>query len=168
MTCAFTGPRNPPFLFMEGFSYYEDLRARLEKEITLLCEQGVTYFYCGMALGCDQLCAEIVLVLKPDFPDIQLHAAVPFRNYAIGWIPESQARYTDLLGRCDKITCLSEEYRKDCYLARNRWVVNQADCLLAVCNPESIPRRSGTGATVRYAQAQGKRIVFVPALAIAT
>ena len=122
----------------------------------------MTDFYCGMALGCDQLCAEIVLERKLMFPGIRLHAAVPFPGQAIAWPIAQRARYTGLLHRCDTVTCLYESYREGCYLARNRWMVDRADRLLAVCDPARIPWRSGTGATVRHAQAQGKPVVFVP------
>jgi len=162
MTCAFTGPRQLPFPQRLGNPDFDDLCLLLQKEITLLIEQGVTDFYCGMAPGCDQLCAEILLGLKREFPGIRLHAAVPFPGQAIRWAPAQRARYSGLLHRCDTVTCLYESYREDCYLARNRWMVDRASQLLAICDPARIPWRSGTGATVRYAQAQGNPIVFVP------
>jgi len=162
MTCAFTGPRQLPFPLTPGNPGFDDLCLRLQKEITLLCEQGVTDFYCGMALGTDQLCAEILLALKQGFPGARLHAAVPFPGPAIRWTPTQRARYSGLLNRCDTVTCLSDSYQDDCCLARNRWMVDRADELLAVCDPARISRRSGTGATVRYARSQGRRIVFVP------
>lgn len=161
MICAFTGPRLLPFPLTPGNPGFDDLCLRLQKEITLLCEQGVTDFYCGMALGADQLCAEILLELKQSFPGVRLHAAVPFPGQAIRWGKEQQARYYELQHRCDTVTCLSESYRDDCCLVRNRWMVDRADELLAVCDPGRISRRSGTGATVRYARSQGRRIVFV-------
>ena len=164
MTCAFTGPRpqSLPFQLVPGYPAYDRLRWRLQKEITLLCKQGVMDYYCGMAMGCDQLCAEILLEQKRNFPEVRLHAAVPFRGQADRWPPAEQARYADLLSKCDTVTCLSEEYRKGCCLERNRWMVDRAEGMLAVCDPARIPLYSGTGATVRYAQARGKSIVFVP------
>ena len=164
MTCAFTGLRELPLRMIDGDPAYDSLRLRLQKEITLLCEQGAADFYCGMALGADQLCAEILLDVKREFQEVRLHAAVPFRDQASRWSPTQQARYADILGRCDTVTVLCEEYQKDCCLARNRWMVKRAELLLAVCDPARVPWRSGTGAAVRYAQARGKGVVLVPPL----
>jgi len=80
MTCAFIGLRQLPFRIADSDPAYKDICLRLQKEITLLCEQGVTDFYCGMDMGADQLCAEILLGLKRAFPEVRLHAAVPFRG----------------------------------------------------------------------------------------
>ena len=162
MTCAFTGPRphNLQFLLYDDHQAYLSLRARIEKETTLLIEQGGTDFYCGMALGCDLLFAEIVLELKSVYP-VRLHAAIPYRRHTADWDPASQARCADLLGQCDSTVCLCETYQRDCFLERNRYMVDRAEILLAVCDPEHIPLRSGTGATARYARKQGKSVVFI-------
>ena len=46
------------------------------------------------------------------------------------------------------------------YYARNRFLVDHADLLLAVYDKET-HSRTGTGNTVRYAQGQGKPILFL-------
>ena len=53
-----------------------------------------------------------------------------------------------------------EEYSKDCYYIRNRYLVNHADIVLAVYDMQA-NKRSGTGYTVHYAQAQNKPIVAI-------
>ena len=164
MTCAFTGPRpqSLPFLHSNGSPAYDSLVKRLQKEINVLCEQGVREYYCGMAIDSDLLCGEIVVCSRARYPDIQLHAAIPFRGQAAGWGSVDVRRYQSLLAQCDTAVCLHEDYQNEYYLERNRYMVDRADILLAVCAPDCIPARLGTGATVRYAQAKGRRIVFIP------
>ena len=113
MTCAFTGPRpqNLPILLDPKPMAYFDLYRRLLKETTLLCKQGVTDFYCGMALGCDLLFAEIVIGLKKAYP-IKLHAAVPFRGQPDAWNRADRALYTFLLERCDSAVAFMRHIRK--------------------------------------------------------
>ena len=50
------------------------------------------------------------------------------------------------------------EYHKGCMLERNRYLVDHAFFLLAVYNGTW---RSGTGATVRYAQKLNKEIIII-------
>jgi len=135
---------------------------RLIKEIVALCDHGVRDFICGMALGADLLCGEIVASLKDRYPDINLHAAIPFRGQSDAWNLEDKERYRRLLKQCDTEDCPHEDIKNEYYLERNRKMVDACDVLLAVCDPDNIPFRSGTGATVRYAKIEGKQIVFVP------
>jgi len=166
MKCAFTGPRpqSLPFPCEEKNPGYDELIQRLRKEILALCEQGVRDFYCGMAIGVDLLCGEIVLSLKESCPDVRLHAVIPFRSQPDKWNSEDKRRYAEVLKGCDSSLCLHEDYNNEYYLERNRYMVDNSDMLLAVCDPENIPKRSGTGATIRYAQSQNKPVIFVPPL----
>jgi len=163
LKCAFTGPRpqSLPFRCHEDDPAYDDLTQRMIKEVVELCEQGVNEYYCGMALGADLLCCEIALSMKESYPNVTVNAVVPFRGQADKWSCEEQAWYKKLLKQCDTAVCLQEEYTEDCLLKRNRYLVDQSDLLVAICDPEKIPLRSGTGATVRYAQSKGKQIIFI-------
>ena len=53
---------------------------------------------------------------------------------------------------------MGQEYSKDCMLKRNRYLVEHSSFLLAVYNGT---RRSGTGATVRYAQQLNREIIMI-------
>lgn len=59
---AFTGHRIIPLVRQE------DVRVRLTAAVAFACESGMTYFYCGMALGIDMMASEVVLSLKAKFP----------------------------------------------------------------------------------------------------
>lgn len=53
-----------------------------------------------------------------------------------------------------------KKYCKDCYYIRNRYLVDHADIVLAVYDMQA-NKRSGTGYTVHYAQAQSKPIIVI-------
>jgi len=164
MKCAFSGPhpQSLPFICSDEDPSYDNLMQRLIKSVVELCAHGVREYYCGMALGIDLLCGEIVVSLKDSYPDIKLHAIIPFRGQENGWNDEDKERYTNLLKQCDSELCQHEEHKNEYYLERNCYMVDNADILLAVCDPNNIPMRSGTGATVRYAKSKNKHIIFVP------
>ena len=79
-------------------------------------------------------------------------AAPPHRN--IQWSEALRDRYFDIASKCDKETLLQQRYTPDCMHKRNRYMVDQADYIIAVWNGKP----SGTGKTVQYAQQQGKPV----------
>ena len=161
MTCGFTGPYVQDYLFLlyRDDPAYISLRQRLEKEIILLYEQGVTDFYCAMTHGADRFFAELVLDLREVYL-IKLHGVVAFRDQLEFWTGWPK-QYANLLPQCDSVAYLHEAYQPGCCRERNLCVVDRADILLAVCDPENMELRSGTGTTVRYARTKKRRIVFV-------
>ena len=76
------------------------------------------------------------------------------------WTPEQQTRYHALLDKSSDVFLTQEKYSKDCYYIRNRYLVDHADIVLAVYDM-GVNKRSGTGYTVHYAQAQGKTIIAI-------
>ena len=135
--CAFTGhrPQSLPFGFNEADDRCIALKQKLRDEIIRQIEEnGVTHFITGMAIGVDMFAAEIVLGLK--------------------WSEALRDRYFDIASKCDKETLLQQRYTPDCMHKRNRYMVDQADYIIAVWNGKP----SGTGKTVQYAQQQGKPV----------
>lgn len=156
-TCAFTGhrPQSLPFRFNEEDPRCIALKKELESRIErLICEEGVTHFISGMALGVDMYAAEIVLALKRRYPEITLEAAIPCETQAAKWPEHLRDRYFDIATKCDKETMLQTHYTPDCMKKRNQYMVDRADILLAVWNG----RASGTGQTVMYAREKGKPV----------
>lgn len=156
---SFTGYRPAKLgFFSEDDPMCVDLRERLAKKITELCEHGADEFYSGMALGVDTWCAQIVLELKKTRPQVRLTAVIPCRTQAERWSAAEKALYKDILSRCDKVMCISESYSKDCMLKRNRVLVDMCDVLLAVYDGKA----GGTAYTVNYAQKKGRKVLLVP------
>ena len=136
-SCAFTGHR----YLQEDFSLIE-----LEETLRSLIERGVNTFYNGMAIGFDLLCAECVLALKKEFPQIRLIACLPCSNQERGYSKTDKLRYNDILCKVDEYVLLSEAYYNGCMLTRNRYMADRADVLVAYIRRKT----GGTAYTVRY------------------
>ena len=106
-----------------------------------------------MAIGVDMYAAEIVPGLKAKY-NITLECAIPCETQAEKWSEPLRNRYFEIASKCDKETLLQQRYTPDCMHKRNRYMVDQADFIIAVWDG----RVSGTSKTVRYAQHQGKPI----------
>lgn len=93
----------------------------------------------------DMYAAEIVLGLKSRYKGIILEIAIPCESQAEKWTEEQRDRYFDIASKCDKETLIQHHYTADCMHKRNRYMVDQADFIIAVWDG----RPSGTGKTVQ-------------------
>lgn len=73
-SCCFTGHRvqKLPWRFNENDKRCKAMKKTLYLEIEKAILRGYKYFLCGMALGFDTYCAEIVLKLRKKYPSIKL------------------------------------------------------------------------------------------------
>ena len=166
-TCCFTGhrPQSLPFRLNEKDKRCVALREKLKAKIEqLITEENVTCFISGMALGIDQICAELVLELKEQHPNITLECAIPCEEQAVNWTEPQRDRYFGIVERCDKETMLQHHYDEDCMMKRNCYMVDASQVILAVWNGKP----SGTGNTVRYAQEQDKTVIVIDPQTIET
>ena len=151
--CAFTGyrPQKMPFGFDENDPRCIDFKHRLYDTIEDLIGKGYAHFISGGAMGMDMFAAEIVLELKDKYPWIYLEMASPFDGQADKWTPQYQARHERLFAEADKVTATSHEYTKSCMFKRNRYLVDNADLLLAAYDGQP----GGTAMTCDYARKIG-------------
>ena len=158
-TVAFTGkrPQNLPWRFNEQDERCLQFKEKLKTEIENYIKDGYTTFIVGMALGVDTYAAEAVLTLKKQYPSIILEAAIPCESQSDKWNAADRERYRVLLSQCDKRTYVGREYTANCMMERNKYMIDKADLLIAVCDELS----GGTGATVRYAQSKGIEVVII-------
>ena len=159
-TCAFTGhrPKSFPWKYDETASDCVLLKEVLMAQIEALADRGVTDFLSGMAQGTDLWCSEIVLDLKKKNPALKLHCVLPCKGQESKWAASAQEHYRSILAQANEVAYVGQEYNRDCMLKRNRYLVEHSTILLAVYNGS---RRSGTGATVRYAQQVGREIKII-------
>lgn len=145
--CAVTGHRPMRFRFKydERHTDCKRLKKRLQDQFAALYQKGVRQFWTGGAMGVDLWAGEILLHMKemPEYQDIHLFFAIPFPEHDASWDERSRRRLQFLLTHCDSSTVLgtanrpSESYRK-----RNHYLVDQADILLAVYDPERPANKS--------------------------
>jgi len=164
--CAITGHRPTRF----KWKYKEDntgckrLKKRLHDQFISLYEQGVRRFYVGGALGTDMWAGEILLRLKeqPEYADIELVVALPFEGHDLDWDQRSRGRMAFIIRHSAKTVIIGtrDEPNKG-YKDRNYYMVDHADCLLAVYDNDGRNLRSGTRMTVNYARKKGIPITLI-------
>lgn len=165
-TCCFTGYRPHRFAFSPEGLRPEQVQEALGEQIRRLYQEGFRTFITGMSAGVDLWAAAEVLALRQVCPDVRLVAAVPFAGQESRWPMALQREYRRVLAACQQVETLfnGKEAAADpsaCYRQRNRWMVDRADTVLAVCELDVADSRTGTAATVRYARQKQRRILFI-------
>ena len=146
-SCAITGHRELP----ETLS-----REKLKASLRALLEEGVQYFYNGLAVGFDLLTAELLIELRMEFPDLHLCGCIPFQGQERYFSAEDKRRYYKVLEECDDTVVFYSEYQRGCYFTRNDYMVEKADLLFAYCFSKS----GGAAYTVRaFQKKKGKENV---------
>lgn len=105
----------------------------------------------GFALGWDLSLAEAAYRCK-----IPLIAAIPCKNQSEKWQKEAIDKYRLLLAVSAEVKILSENYHPGVMQARNIWMVDRCDKVLALWNGAE---SGGTYNCIKYAQKKEKPIV---------
>ena len=121
--------------------------------IARLYEEGVTTFYCGMAMGFDLMAAESVLNLRAFHPEVKLIAVIPFKGQDKFYTDEDKARYAQALASADEKVIMSKSYSRSSYLRRNIYMLNNASTLVAYLDPNQ--KFGGTAYTCSHAHEYG-------------
>ncbi|MEG4587229.1 SLOG family protein [Microcoleus sp. MOSTC5] len=149
-TAMITGHR---WINTQGFKPY------IEKLIMMAVNQGVKKFFCGMALGVDQLAAEVLIYKKLNWT-----AVLPCADQHILWKPRQQSHYKKLLAQATDHVCLYKNYSAGVMQARNSWMVKRSDICLAVFSGD--PHGMGGGTATTFDMAKQKNLLiyqYVPA-----
>ena len=158
LRCAFTGYRVQKLPFSgEDDPVCEDFKGRLYAAIEALIWQGYTHFLSGGALGMDMYAAEAVLQLRGKYPWIGLEMVIPFDRQDELWPLPLRRRYARLLAEADILTHTGRRYTHVCMLMRNRYLVDNADLLLAAYDGKP----GGTAITVAYAEKTGVPVMTI-------
>ena len=156
---CFTGhrPQKLPWGYNENDERCIDMINRTKAEIENAIKKGYHTFLCGMALGFDMICAEIVLELKKKYPHIKLIGAIPCKNQSDRWITSQKERYNKLVKQLDDIRCINDKYVDGCMQERNQYMINNSSLVIALYNGLG----GGTKSTIDYAKKQGKEVVII-------
>ena len=156
---AFTGHRPEKIAAggQEDSARIQRIKQELREAVIGKIEAGCNCFLSGMAMGADLWAAEIVLELKQFYPHILLTAVIPFAGQADRFPEMWRKRYDAVLAGCDYVTVLSDSYYKGCFRARNQWLLDHSEHLIAVFNGS----RGGTMQTLNDALLSGHRVVVI-------
>ena len=164
MTFCITGNRPEKFPFdyantasIEMSAYFMCIRALADEVL----DRGFTRFLTGMARGVDlDFGVEMIKrkMLSKRYAGLTIEAAIPYPDQAARYDRESKKKYNFILDHADRVTYIANEYTKDCYLARDRYMVDKSDLVLAIWNEQ---KDGGTYYTIRYAEEKGRELRLV-------
>jgi uncharacterized phage-like protein YoqJ len=122
-----------------------------EKMRKILEEQKPHQVISGMALGADQIWAELAVIMN-----IPFIAAIPFKGQESKWSEKLQNKYRILLGKAKRVVNVSgEDYYKPSFMQdRNEWMVDRSKGIVAVWDGST----GGTFNCVMYAQAEDVQV----------
>lgn len=117
------------------------VRDAIRNSLNMIGDLG--FVISGMALGVDQMAAEICIELGIPFV-----AAVPHEGQELMWPEAAQRHYHDLLSQSEKVFIISPGgYSAKKMRKRNEWMVDCCDILLAVWDGTT----GGTSNCIKYA-----------------
>ena len=161
-SCAITSQRPTRFKFkyQEYMTSCKRLKKRLHDVFVELYRRGVRRFYVGGALGVDLWAGEILLEMSrhEEYRELEIVLVYPFPGHDERWDPKSRERLCHLKENCDQFVMGSKIVGAQGYWERTAYMVEHADCLVAVCDDETAGP-SGVEAVFRMAKVQ--KIVVV-------
>ena len=149
--CSFTGHRQI------SINHKSRISEVLAHAISCAYNEGCRDFYAGGALGFDTVAAREVIRFRQRHPDVRLILCLPCLDQASGWSDDRRSAYDHILISADEIIYAAEEYSDKCMRERNFLLASKCDILIAYCNRYN----SGTGQTMRMAEAMGKNVVNI-------
>lgn len=163
-TCAVTGHRPTRFKwkYNENNNGCKRLKKRMQEQFIALYEKGVRRFLVGGALGVDQWAGEIILRLKeqPEYREMELVVVMPYPGHDEQWDARSRERLAFLIRHSTECITVGTNAWRQSFYERNRYLVNNADCLLAVYDNEK-NLQSGVAQTVNYARNKNLPIILI-------
>lgn len=154
-TVCFSGHR-PEKLPGKGADDREEtafIKKLLKKKIESCIANGYTRFFSGVARGIDLWAAQAVIECRKTNPEIKLICVKPIKNQGFNFPDNDRILYEQIISQADSVICTSEEYQKNCYSVRNRYMVDNSGMLIAFVKNY----RSGTGQTINYAKKLGRK-----------
>lgn len=166
MIISITGHRPNGLPKEYGYNLNNEAWTKLKEYIEVTIEECYKYatpneeltLVTGMALGVDTIFWKVAAKLRKSNKNIKIEAAIPFIGQEKKWKEESQKQYKQMLSESDKVTIVSEGgFAKYKMMARNRYMVNKSDIVIAVICKET----GGTAQCVKYAKEHNKVVIEI-------
>lgn len=161
LSACFTGHRPQKLLcqFNEEHRMCLLIKEFLHGQIEALINKGVYHFLQGCAIGTDIWAAEEVVKIGIGHePKITLDSCFAYRtNYEKG-ATEWDRRLKEIMKFSQSQIFVSEEYSKDCFGKRDRYMVDNSDMVIGVFDRRL--KYSGTAKTINYAKKLGRLVIF--------
>lgn len=151
-SCCITGRRKIPLACQEHVLHL------LKKKVQEALCDGFRCFLSGFADGADLYFAKLVAEKKEEYPDIQLVAAIPYRQ-RLNKLQQDPEILKILNEDWCHIEVCNESYHRGVFAKRNRYLVEHAQRVIAVY--DDIPS-GGTYSTIRMAEKLNRDIHYIP------
>ncbi len=142
-----------------AFSGHRTYRGEADEElrgvVARLYDEGYRRFLCGMAWGFDLAAGEAVAELKRTHSDVELIAALPYRNFSKLFHADDAEQYKRVADAADAVVAVSEDESRAAYRMRNDYLVDNSSVLVAWFDGQP---RGGTAYTARRARRKGVRV----------
>ncbi|QHI71618.1 SLOG family protein [Aminipila terrae] len=117
----------------------QELKLRMYKEINNAIENNVDTFYFGALYGFELMCANLVLLRKKVInmqnpKRVKLIAIVPYEEQARNWKEEDREMYYSTLSQCDSVILIDKQYKEDCLVERNKYMVDHSSRIICYYN----------------------------------
>lgn len=118
-------------------------------------ENNVDVVISGMALGMDQIAAQVAIDMKAEGYDIKLVCAVPCYGQESQWPDKTQEYYRDILSQADDIYVIRDGgYTARKMQDRNEWMVDNSTEVYALYNGAD---SGGTANCMKYVKERGRK-----------
>ena len=156
---CFTGHR--PQKLSWGYNEKDErclrVKEKARERILNAINDGYTTFISGLAMGFDMICAEIVLEVKKDNPELKLVGAIPCLDQPSRWSESYKRRYKNIVEKLDHKVCKCTSYVNGCMQERNRFMIDNSSLCIALYNGKS----GGTAQTVKDAEKKGLKLAII-------
>lgn len=155
---AVTGHR-PKDLFGYDMQHpgWQWLRGELQRVVEEISARGPVQCVSGMAIGVDQVFAEVAL--ESAWP---LVAYVPFPGQESRWPPQARVHYNHLLRRASMVYVVCGAPSLDAFFVRNQAMVDAADVVVTVWTGKA---SGGTHDCLQAALRAGRPVVWIDPVA---
>lgn len=164
-SCAVAGPKPTRFKF--GYKEDNSLCRKIKKAMLrqfrrLYRKRGVRRFYIGGAIGVNLWAGELLLKLKeePGYEDLELVVVLPFPGHDAKWDVRSRKRLEYLVRHSVEHLTVGTEDCRESYISQNRYLVDHAQCLVAV-GEEHREQETESFQVTTYAREKGLEIIYI-------
>ena len=149
-----------PWGFDEEDAGCQDLKLELAQKILELRQQGILRFCVVADCGIGLYAGEIVNALRRADAALMLFVVTPHEEQATKWTPGLRERYFRLLEDCTMMELASPRRTPNCEEIAYRKIIDYADRVLAVYEPDSA-RGDAVDRAMVYAKSRGLPVTLL-------
>ncbi len=124
----------------------DSAKRKLRREALQAISDGYLHYIMGFEEDIGLSFAEVLLELQKGNPTLSIEAAIPYRNMLLRIC--KNRKMNKILAQCSEIVVLNEEYCRNCYMNRDRFMVLHSSRVIFISGGQE---KSGTAFILREA-----------------